>query len=49
MKRSDRTKSGWWNKTSKQERNSIDEGLADIKAGRVKSHEEVKKLYVKWL
>jgi predicted transcriptional regulator len=49
MKRSDREKYDWWNKIPKQERKSIDEGLADIKAGRIKSHEEVKKLYVKWL
>ena len=28
---------------------AIDKGLLDIKAGRVKSHKEAKKMYAKWL
>ncbi len=49
MKRSNKAKSTWWNRISRQEKNYIDEGLADIKAGRVKSHDEAKKLYANWL
>lgn len=39
----------WWNDISDDEKSAIEEGLADIKAGRLKSHEEVRKLYEKWL
>lgn len=39
----------WWNEISESEKIAIDKGLEDIKAGRVKSHKEVKKLYEKWL
>ena len=42
-------KSGWWNEISEEEKNAIDKGLEDIKAGRVKPHKEAKKLYGKWL
>ena len=34
-------KSDWWNEISEEEKSAIDKGLADIKAGRVKSHKEV--------
>lgn len=42
-------KNDWWNEISEEEKNAIDKGLADIKAGRVKPHKEAKKLYEKWL
>ncbi len=49
MLRNNRSKTDWWNEISEEEKNAIDKGLADIKAGRVKPHKEVKKLYEKWL
>lgn len=39
----------WWNEISEAEKASIERGLEDIKAGRVVSHEEVRKKYLKWL
>lgn len=39
----------WWNEISEEEKSAINKGLADIKAGRIKSHKEAKKLYAKWL
>lgn len=39
----------WWNEISDEEKNAIDKGLEDIKAGRVKPHKEARKLYEKWL
>lgn len=42
-------KSDWWDEITDEERASIDKGLEDIKAGRVKPHREAKKLYEKWL
>lgn len=41
--------SDWWNEISEEEKSSIDQGLADSRAGRVKPHKEVRKLYEKWL
>lgn len=43
------TKLDWSVQVSEKEIAAIDLGLADIKAGRVKSHKVVKKLYEKWL
>ncbi len=39
----------WWEHISEAEQASIEKGLDDIKAGRVKPHKEAKKLYEKWL
>ncbi|HRG08819.1 MAG TPA: hypothetical protein PLJ08_09600 [Cyclobacteriaceae bacterium] len=39
----------WWEHISEAEQASIEKGLDDIKAGRVKPHNEAKKLYEKWL
>jgi predicted transcriptional regulator len=39
----------WWNEIIDEERAAIDRGIEDIKAGRVRSHKEVRKLYEKWL
>ncbi len=43
------SKPDWWNEISEEEKAAIDKGLLDIKAGRVKSHKEAKKMYAKWL
>lgn len=39
----------WWDEITNEMRDAIDKGLADIKAGRVKPHKEVRKMYEKWL
>ena len=39
----------WWNEITEEEEIAIDKGLADVKAGLIKSHKEVRKLYAKWL
>jgi predicted transcriptional regulator len=49
MLKDSRSKTDWWNQISDEEQNAIDKGLTDIKAGRLKPHKEVKKLYKKWL
>lgn len=43
------SKTDWWDDISELEKNAIEEGLADIKAGKLKSHEEARRLYEKWL
>ncbi|MCH7397258.1 hypothetical protein MM236_04620 [Belliella sp. DSM 107340] len=43
------TEIDWLEQISDEELNSIEKGLEDIKAGRVKPHKDVKKLYEKWL
>ncbi len=49
MLRESPTKSDWWNEITEEEKAAIDAGLADVKAGRVRSQKEAKKLYEKWL
>ncbi|NBP70616.1 MAG: hypothetical protein EBR30_11485 [Cytophagia bacterium] len=49
MLKDSRLKTDWWDQVSDEEISAIDKGLADIKAGRIKPHKEVKKLYEKWL
>lgn len=49
MLRDSHRKLDWWNEIADDEKNSIDKGLADIKAGRVKPHKDARKLYEKWL
>jgi hypothetical protein len=39
----------WWTQISEEEKAAIDKGLADIKAARVASHKEARKVYEKWL
>ena len=39
----------WWNELSKEEKESIERGLKDIKEGRIHSHESVRKIYGKYL
>ena len=47
--KSSHSKIDWWNQIADEEKNAIDKGLEDIKAGRLKPHKDVKKLYEKWL
>ena len=49
MLKDSRLKTDWWDQVSDEEISAIDKGLADLKAGRIKPHKEVKKLYEKWL
>jgi len=49
MLRNNPKKTDWWDEVSDEEKNAVDKGLEDIKAGRVKPHKEAKKLYEKWL
>ncbi len=49
MLRSRSKKGDWWNEITEEEKASIEKGLEDIKAGRVKPHKEVRALYEKWL
>jgi predicted transcriptional regulator len=42
-------KSDWWEQISETEKNAIDEGLEEVKAGKIVPQEEVKKIYEKWL
>jgi predicted transcriptional regulator len=49
MLRDNSRQKDWWDEISEEEKAAIDKGLADIKAGRVKPHKDVKKIYEKWL
>lgn len=49
MMREKKSNVDWWAEITDDEKNAIDKGLEDIKAGRIKPHKEVKKLYEKWL
>ena len=37
----------WWDKISQEQRQAIDQSLAEMKAGKVTSHEEMIKKYIK--
>ncbi len=39
----------WWKEISTAEKESIDKGIADADAGKLKPHSEARKLYGKWL
>ena len=39
----------WWDEIAEVEKKSIEQGLEDVKAGRVKPHQVVKKVYEEWL
>jgi predicted transcriptional regulator len=41
--------SDWWNEITSEEKATVEKGIEDTKAGRVKPHKEAKKLYEKWL
>ena len=39
----------WWDEITTEEKKSIEKGIADSKAGRVRPHSEARKVYEKWL
>ena len=39
----------WWNSISDDEKQSIEKGIQDADAGKLKPHSEARKLYEKWL
>lgn len=41
--------SDWWDDISDAEKESISRGMSDLKEGHIHSHDEVKKLYAKYL
>ncbi|MDT0648439.1 hypothetical protein RM545_17260 [Zunongwangia sp. F260] len=49
MKLREKEKTDWWKKISKEEKNTIEQGIRDADSGKLKSHTEAKKLYEKWL
>lgn len=49
MLRTHPRKADWWNEITEEEKLAIDVGIGDIKAGQVRSHKEIKKLYVEYL
>ena len=46
VKDSDSKENDWWHNLSDEVKAGIERGLADVDAGRVVSHEEVKKKYL---
>jgi hypothetical protein len=49
MKLRENEKADWWKEISKEEKQSIENGLKDATSGNMESHSNVKKLYDKWL
>jgi hypothetical protein len=43
------TQKNWWDTVSDAEKNSIEQGLSDLRKGKTVAHSEVKKRYEKWL
>lgn len=39
----------WWDEMSEEQKQSIDKSLAEMKAGKLTSHNEVMKKYKKWM
>lgn len=39
----------WWDSISKEEQQSISNGIKDADRGKLESHSSVKKIYDKWL
>ena len=44
-----RSEFDWWDTLSKEEQNSIERGLTDLKNGNVHSHDQIRKKYEKYL
>jgi len=42
-------KTDWWKEISKEEKNSIVQGIKDADSGKLKPHSEARKMYEKWL
>lgn len=49
MKLRENEKADWWDEISKEEKESIKNGLKDAASGNMESHSNVRKLYNKWL
>lgn len=49
MKLRDQESIDWWNSISENEKQSIEKGLEDAKAGKLNPHADARKLYEKWL
>jgi len=49
MLKDNKSELDWWDQISDDEKNAIEKGLEDVKAGRVKPHSEARKIYEKWL
>jgi hypothetical protein len=43
------TKSDWWNALQTEEQLSIERGISDLEKGKVRSHDQVRKRYEKYL
>lgn len=43
------TETDWWDLISDEEKSEVEQGLADIKRGETKPHNEVMSKYKKWL
>ncbi len=39
----------WWNDLSELEKESINKGIADADAGKLKDHEQARLIYGKWI
>ena len=42
-------KANWWDDLSQQEKDSIEKGISDADAGKLKPHAKARDLYEKWL
>jgi hypothetical protein len=44
-----RSEYDWWDTLSKEEQNSIEQGLSDLKNGKIHFHDQIRKKYEKYL
>lgn len=49
MKLRESEKTDWRNEISREEKNSIEQGIKDADSGKLNSNSEARKLYEKWL
>ena len=49
MKLRDSERTDWWAEISKEERESIEQGIKDADEGKVISHDQAREIYGKWL
>jgi len=47
--RDNKSKQPFWDELSEEERNAVEKGIEDIESGKVTPHDEVRKVYEKWL
>ena len=43
------SKSDWWDKITKEEKDSINQGLNDLQQGKLYPHDQIRKKYENWL